>query len=105
MFTPRDENFSSECPSPRRRTRSVSPAVPSLLANLTLTQADKTVPEFHATVDLIREEHVNEAKRSVRDPGILKELEAEIERDCEWLRGFLFAAQVSDKFEHSFQPW
>lgn len=37
---------------------------------------------------------MNAAKASVRDPDILQELEAEIERDCDWLRSFLFAAQV-----------
>lgn len=37
------------------------------------------------------------AKASVRDPEILQELEAEIEQDCEWLRGFLFAAKVCDE--------
>lgn len=34
------------------------------------------------------------AKLSVRDPTLLAELEAEINKDCDWLRGFLFAAQV-----------
>lgn len=51
-------------------------------------------PEFHATVDLIRQEHFNAARASVKDASILQELEAEIERDCEWLRSFLCASQV-----------
>jgi aspartokinase len=33
----------------------------------------------------------------VRDQTLLKQLEAEIERDCEGLRTFLFAAQVIDE--------
>ncbi|KAJ7732203.1 Aspartate/glutamate/uridylate kinase [Mycena olivaceomarginata] len=48
-----------------------------------LSNADE-LPEFHATVDLIRQEHFNAARQ----------LEAEIERDCEWLRSFLYASQV-----------
>ncbi|KAJ7746442.1 Aspartate/glutamate/uridylate kinase [Mycena maculata] len=54
-------------------------------------------PEYHATVDLIRQEHLNAARASVKDPSILHELEAEIERDCEWLRSFLYASQVIDE--------
>jgi aspartate kinase len=34
------------------------------------------------------------AKASVKNPEILQELEAEIDQDCDWLRSFLFAAQV-----------
>ena len=55
----------------------------------------KAVAAFNATVDLLRKEHLETARESVRDPKILKELEDEIEKDCEWLRGFLFAAHVS----------
>lgn len=49
---------------------------------------------YHVTVDLIRSEHLVAARSSVRDPEILKELQEEIERDCEWLRNFLLAAKV-----------
>ena len=49
---------------------------------------------YHVTVDLIRSEHLAAARSSVRDPEILKELQEEIERDCEWLRNFLLAAKV-----------
>ncbi|KAF9487338.1 hypothetical protein BDN71DRAFT_1594547 [Pleurotus eryngii] len=35
------------------------------------------------------------AYNAVEDPALLKEPEAEIERDCEWLRGLLSAAQPS----------
>ncbi|KAF8175927.1 Aspartate/glutamate/uridylate kinase [Mycena galopus ATCC 62051] len=51
-------------------------------------------PPFHATVDLFRQEHLNAARASVQDPCILQELEAEIERDCGWLKSFLSASQV-----------
>lgn len=56
-----------------------------------------SLPAFHATVDLIRQEHFNAARASVKDAGILKALEKEIERDCEWLRSFLYASQVIDE--------
>lgn len=49
---------------------------------------------FNATVDLLRSEHITAARSAVRDPEILEELEAEIERDIDSLRSFLFAAQV-----------
>lgn len=52
------------------------------------------LPAYHVTVDLIRSEHLAAARSSVRDPGILKELQEEIERDCDWLRNFLLAAKV-----------
>ncbi|PVG03252.1 putative HOM3-L-aspartate 4-P-transferase [Serendipita vermifera] len=52
---------------------------------------------FGATVDLIRTEHLTAARSLVRDQTLLKQLEAEIERDCEGLRTFLFAAQVIDE--------
>lgn len=54
-------------------------------------------PEFYKTVDLLRDEHILAARSSIRDPAILQELEDEIERDCEWLRNFLFAAKIIDE--------
>ena len=56
--------------------------------------ASDTVPDFVKTIDLLREQHILAARASVRDPEILKELESEIEQDCDWLRTFLFAAKV-----------
>lgn len=56
--------------------------------------ANGIIESFSGTVDLIKSEHLNAARASVKDEEILKELEAEIERDCESLRSFLFAAQV-----------
>ena len=51
-------------------------------------------PSFNATVDLIRQEHFTAARESIQDADILKELEEEIENDCNWLRSFLLASQV-----------
>ncbi|KAF8647221.1 hypothetical protein AX16_006841 [Volvariella volvacea WC 439] len=53
--------------------------------------------EFNATVELIRHEHIIAARTCVRNPDLRRELEDEIEKDCEWLRSFLFAAQVIDE--------
>ncbi|KAH9941144.1 aspartate kinase [Epithele typhae] len=41
--------------------------------------------------------HVNAARSVIRKPEILKELEAEIDRDCESIRSFLFATQIIDE--------
>ncbi|KAG1752240.1 Aspartate/glutamate/uridylate kinase [Suillus lakei] len=81
--------------TPMRRSSS-SPSSPSTgaLTPLITPQTGQSQPEFNVTVDLIRSEHMNAAKASVKNPEILQELEAEIDRDCDWLRSFLFAAQV-----------
>ncbi len=70
------------------------------LAPLSVPQAGQELPVYNVTVDLIRQEHINAARESVRDPDIRKELEAEIESDCDWLRSFLFASQVSKASIH-----
>ena len=59
-----------------------------------MTSASGTSTSFNSTVDLLRSEHLTAARSTVRDPEILKELEAELERDIDALRSFLFAAQV-----------
>ncbi|KAG1738712.1 Aspartate/glutamate/uridylate kinase [Suillus lakei] len=81
--------------TPMRRSSS-SPSSPSTgaLTPLVTPQTGQSQPEFNVTVDLIRSEHVNAAKASIKNPEILQELEAEIDRDCDWLHNFLFAAQV-----------
>ncbi|KAF9487293.1 hypothetical protein BDN71DRAFT_1436958 [Pleurotus eryngii] len=55
-----------------------------LYASLTSISSHLPSPSFIDTVDLLR---------CLKDPALLKEPEAEIERDCEWLRGFLSATQ------------
>jgi aspartate kinase len=71
-----------------------TPATFTSLSPLTVPQAGQLKPEFNLTVDILRTEHLDAARASVKDPFILKELEEEIERDCDWLRNFLFAAHV-----------
>ncbi|KAF8156856.1 aspartate kinase [Crassisporium funariophilum] len=86
--------------SPTVRSRSSSSPSPQPLFGFTPLNEPtpvETLPEFHVTVDLIRREHLMAARACLRDPKILKELEEEIERDCEWLRSFLFAAKIIDE--------
>lgn len=54
-------------------------------------------PDFHATADIIRQEHLKAARASVQDPDIRRQLEDEIERDCDWLLHYLSAAQIIDE--------
>jgi aspartate kinase len=71
------------------------------LTPLTIPSAGQPQPEFNATVDLIREEHVKAARESIKDPLILEEILAEVDGDCDWLRNFLFAAQFDPmQFHH-----
>ncbi|KAF8970456.1 Aspartate/glutamate/uridylate kinase [Flammula alnicola] len=86
--------------SPKSRSRSSRPSSPQPLFGFTpLNEQNsaETQPEFYVTVDLIRREHITAARESIRDPELLTELEEEIERDCEWLRSFLFAAKIIDE--------
>jgi len=95
--------------SPRSRSsRSSSPQplfgfTPLSGANVPETQPQGSVPEFHKTVDIIRKEHHAAAYDSIKDPDILDELLNEIDRDCEWLRNFLFAAKVC--YPTTLLPW
>ncbi|XP_006463701.1 hypothetical protein AGABI2DRAFT_208605 [Agaricus bisporus var. bisporus H97] len=54
--------------------------------------------EFVRTVDLLRQEHVTAARECItKHPEILRELEEEIQRDCDWLTSFLYALKVIDE--------
>ena len=81
----------SSSPSPFQSSgrRSGSPTSPML--EKTPGQSDG----FHETVDTIKRGHLEAARKTIREGPIRDELEDEIERDCETLRGFLHAAQVS----------
>ena len=78
----------------------------SLMMSSTLTMSSippptkNDDPPFFATVDLIRSEHVMAARSSITGLPILRELEAEIEKDCDALRSFLMAIQVG-MYSHS----
>ncbi|KAG7088718.1 hypothetical protein E1B28_012686 [Marasmius oreades] len=83
--------------SPRSRSSSGHETNPLSLSPLTVPSAGQTTVTFNVTVDLIREEHYKAAKESIEDEDIRKELEEEVDRDCDWLRSFLFASQVIDE--------
>lgn len=73
-----------------------SRGVSSLAASLSSLRASDEGPQlFNATVDQIKEDHVRAARAVVRDEAILQELEDDLDYDCERLRSFLLAAQVS----------
>ncbi|KAF8555477.1 aspartate kinase [Imleria badia] len=86
----------SEPSSPRTRSSS-PPSIAFSLTPLSNPQSGQSVPEFSATVDVIRSEHLAAAEDSIESADILQEIEAEINRDCDWLLAFLFAAQVIDE--------
>ncbi|KAM0749063.1 aspartate kinase [Meredithblackwellia eburnea MCA 4105] len=52
---------------------------------------------FNATVDQIKQDHLVAARANVKDEDILRELEDDLEYDCERLRSFLLAAQIIDE--------
>lgn len=92
------EDSQSPPMSPKSRSRSSRssspPNFPGFTSIVPQSQPSQSVPAFSATVDLVQQEHLSAARDSVRDPDLLKELEAEIVNDCEWLRSFLFATKV-----------
>ena len=90
-FQPSQPTSPIDGPSPRSKS---SPKSDSAGTPLSLSSYSAEA-SFNRTVDVLRHEHLIAAKASVRDPEILKELEDEIDRDCDSLRSFLFAAQVS----------
>lgn len=58
---------------------------------------DIPVAAFHATVDILKRDHLEAARKAIKDEILLEELQEEIERDVEGLRGFLSAAQIIDE--------
>ncbi|OAX34728.1 aspartate kinase [Rhizopogon vinicolor AM-OR11-026] len=80
-----------------RSSPSSRPSSPPVIFPLSPLTSPQAQPGFNVTVDLIRSEHITAAKASIRNPEILLNLEAEIDQDCDWLRSFLFAAQVIDE--------
>ncbi|KAI0765286.1 aspartate kinase [Fomes fomentarius] len=74
-----------------------SPKSESIALSLGMTSITEAAPSFNTTVDVIRSEHVHAARAHVRNADNLKDLEAEIDRDCESLRSFLLATQVIDE--------
>ncbi|KAG8807194.1 Aspartokinase [Serendipita sp. 399] len=88
QWGPTPPSFSPPLTPPRRSTSFGRSNAPFSMS---------TLPSFNTTIDLIRSEHLTAARSLVRDQTLLKQLEAEIEKDCDSLRTFLFAAQVIDE--------
>jgi len=59
------------------------------------TPGESFDPAFNATVDTIKRGHLDAARQALRAGALRAELCDEIERDCENLRAFLNAANVS----------
>lgn len=59
-----------------------------------LRASDEGPMLFNLTVDQIKEDHIKAARAVLRDEDILRELEDDLDYDCERLRSFLLAAQV-----------
>ncbi|KAF5389781.1 hypothetical protein D9757_006015 [Collybiopsis confluens] len=95
MLSQRMEMPHSPPQTPQRRSSSAEQYSNLLtLSPLTIPQRGQAVPAFNATVDLIRQEHFKAAADFISDHDIRAEFEAEVEKDCDWLRSFLFASQV-----------
>lgn len=105
-------------PDPSSGSRSPSRPVPqngglssTLMRSSTLTMSsipppsEKDDPPFFATVDLIRSEHMTAARSSITNLTILKELEEEIEKDCDALRSFLMAIQAGVHSPYGMLPF
>jgi aspartate kinase len=84
-----DMRSSSPSPFTPSAGRSRSPPSPNATGVLQESSA------FHETVDVIKKGHLEAARRSLKAGPLRDELEEEIERDCDQLREFLYAAQVS----------
>ncbi|KAL8292009.1 hypothetical protein RQP46_001475 [Phenoliferia psychrophenolica] len=70
----------------------------SLSASMaSLRAADEGSQVFNATVDQIKEDHFVAARAAIKDEAILRELEDDLDYDCERLRSFLMAAQIIDE--------
>jgi aspartate kinase len=98
-------NGYSRSGSPSPFQSSANPPSPTAAQN----ESGRDSPEsylaaFHATVDVLKRDHVAAARKQVQDEELLEELIHELERDCESLRSFLSAAQVRSFFHMRTRP-
>jgi aspartate kinase len=92
ILTPRCQGGSPVIDSRASSPARVSPGRNSISS---LRNFEDSPPLFSATVDLIRDNHLKAARASIKDERILKPLEDDLIYDCERLRSFLLAAQVT----------
>jgi hypothetical protein len=90
----KDESSRASSPSP---FQPISGTVGQARSPTTSTSDPETdyEPAFNATVDTIKRGHLDAARQALRAGPLREELCEEIERDCETLRAFLNAANVS----------
>ena len=82
-------------PSASASGRSRSPPSPNTPGASAAGANNEERSAFHTTVDLIKKGHMEAARNTLRAGPLRDELEEEIERDCDNLKDFLYAAQVS----------
>ncbi|CCM05100.1 uncharacterized protein FIBRA_07307 [Fibroporia radiculosa] len=92
VHSPIDSPRQRSVSSPRTETHN-----PFTTGQFGMSSVTQDSPMFHSTVDVIRSEHIKAARSSIQSAEILRELELEIERDCDGLRSFLIATQVIDE--------
>lgn len=89
-------NGYSRSASPSPFQSSASPASPTVPQPESGRESPESyTADFHATVDILKRDHIAAARKQIQDEELLEELIHELERDCESLRSFLSAAQVS----------
>ncbi|KAI9634124.1 putative aspartate kinase [Dioszegia hungarica] len=96
----RELDIRSASPSPftpSGRRSPPSPTTPGANQSNGWGQREKEESGFHETVDLLKKGHLEAARVAVKAGALREELEDEIIRDCEGLRGFLQAAQIIDE--------
>jgi len=63
--------------------------------------SEKERNPFDDTVDQIKKDHLEAARKVIKGSQVLREVEEELEYDCERLRGFLNATQVCSYYSLS----
>ncbi|GAA5903213.1 hypothetical protein JCM5296_001207 [Sporobolomyces johnsonii] len=92
-------NSPSQSPAPGTPS-SVRPGLSSSISSLRLFDrlGESEKQPFDDTVDQIKKDHLEAARKVItHSKEVLREVEEELEYDCERLRGFLKAAQIIDE--------
>ena len=95
----------SQTPAPGTPITSSSsrPNLASSISSLKLMDrlSEKERNPFDDTVDQIKKDHLEAARKVIKGSQVLREVEEELEYDCERLRGFLNATQVCSYYSLS----
>ncbi|GAA6006129.1 hypothetical protein JCM11491_002041 [Sporobolomyces phaffii] len=95
-------SFSSFRNSPISTPAPGTPSRPNLNSSISsLRLLDRLIEQeknlFDETVDQIKRDHLEAARKVIKTEEVLREVEEELEYDCERLRGFLKAAQIIEE--------